>query len=95
MNFSQPTRWRFSLVWMKSSNEMSSAAHTSRNWRAMSSTYGFGSTPSSWARCETLMVFSSLPIWKWTEKPSMRRKRAWTSAPIFSKAVPMWGRPLG
>ena len=47
------------------------------------------------ARWGTLIVFSSLPIRKWTSSPSMRRNRACTSAPIFSNAVPMCGRLLG
>ena len=55
MNFWQPTWCRSSLVWMKSSYEMSSARQTSWNWRAMSSTYCLGSRPSSRARWGTLI----------------------------------------
>ena len=54
-----------------------------------------GGEPSSRARCEHLDRVLIVPHQEVDSNPSIRRKRAWTSAPIFSNAVPMCGRLFG
>ena len=69
MNFRQPTWWRASLVWMKSSYGDLERLPDFPELAGHVVDVGLRLDAQFLARCETLIVFSSLPIRKWTAAP--------------------------
>ena len=74
---------RSSVVRMKSSLEMSSAAAMARNCAETSSANACGANPASRAVFSTFCPCSSVPVRNKTSLPSSRAQRATTSAAML------------
>ena len=60
---------------------------------ATPSTYALGATPAAFAFSSIFCPCSSVPVWKNTSYPCIRRNRAMLSASTISYVLPMCGLP--